>query len=306
MVMKFEFTPPSEVIKARGKDARAYYSFFEGPSEMLEYMKQSKARKGTMYRVAEARMDFNEGKSGIPALEGFARGDTDEKAIEASAKMLSKFEELVAIRGSKFVIIDDVAGAIPNVPAYLAGHPLTMRRRQRVQIEQAPLVLVIDAAPSATVSMDQMKQRGIALLAIARLLTITRPLEIYVGTAVGAALANGKECHGVYTRIETSPLDLARACYGITGAAYPRGGCFEYIYNEKPESHRVDSLPWGFGDANLQRKNELELISQCFPGRDVFLVPAMFAEDPSLNNTDQWIRAALKKYGGEMFQDLAA
>lgn len=306
MTMRFEIRAPQAIQKVRGNDARAYYTFHKSPGEMLDAMLERQRKLAYNYHEVQACSNFNGGRSGLPAMRELVNGETNETTIRESDLLMSKMEQYVVIKGSKFVIIDDVAGAVPNVPAYLAGHPLTMRRRQRVQSEQAPLMMIVDVAPSAGVSQETMRKRGVALLALARVLSIVRPLEIYAGTAIGPAKADNKVMEAVYTKVETAPLDLARACYSLSSSAFARGACFEYVYNDTNKNlHSKGSLRWGFGDVGLQRAHELEMAQSIFPGKEIMLVSAQFKDDSYLHDPEAWLKKYLGLYGGEAFAEFA-
>lgn len=283
--------------------AESFIHIMESPGEFLETLEKAQQERGYNFMKMRKDLSFNDGLDGREATKAFMEGKTSPEDIAASDRMMTELEDLTNVKSSKFIVIDDVAGAVPNVPAYLAGHPLTMRRRQRTQSDQAPLMMFVDTAPSAAITPAQMRKKGVAVLALVRLLSMTRPVQLFVGDQTGNPNSN-KKLQGIYTRLDTAPLDLARSAFALCGAAYARSSCFEYIWNCFPLKSTSGGMPWAFNNANMQRKNGLLALQQCFPGADIFYVPPANAKDRHLDNPKAWMLEALATYGGDMFKDI--
>ncbi len=215
----------------------------------------------------------------------------DESLVASSEQFLEKIEDQVPMsRGWRNV--DDVVGAVPNIPAFLAGHPQHMRRRHRVAKENAPLAIYMDLTSSAMIEADKVTRRGVVLLALARMLVEHRPVELWVGTTKGRPGYAGT----VAWRIDTAPLDLARAAYHIGAAAMARG----FGYGLDNAIHKTGGA-WAWGDYDPAKhsataQDRLTPIIGC---SELLFVPPIFGFDPLLNDPVAWIRAALKKYVGE-------
>ena len=290
-------TPPKMVTDKR-KDAQWPITMFDSMSEAADAYAALKATKGRQWQEGTGG-SFVGDKSSEQTMRLLRDGDTS--AVSESDKLLSRFEQFLSVKGSKFQIVDDVAGAVPNVPAYLAGHPLTMRRRQRMASELAPLTLVVDTCVSAGFSEAHIRQRGVAILALVRALALVRPVQLYAGWNFGTHKSS-KLALGVFARIDTSPMDLARAAYPLCHPSFLRRFGFEYGGNSH-DQFNARSIPWGFGDADLVRRALSEMMQQILGG-EVFAVPGMYAGDNLLNKPVAWIFKYLKEYGGEMFSDL--
>jgi hypothetical protein len=59
-------------------------------------------------------------------------------AVAKSDKMLADFEQVIRVETSRFETVNAVAGGVANVPAFLAGHPMAMRQRRRVDSALGP------------------------------------------------------------------------------------------------------------------------------------------------------------------------
>jgi hypothetical protein len=210
-------------------------------------------------------------------------------------KFLTKFEDEIFTSPANRVT-DDVIGAVPNVGAYLAGNPMNMRRKVRTASETAPLAIFLELTGSAGVSSPQMVQRGSAMLALARLLTNTRPVELWTLTTYGA--------HGllqmIACKIDTAPLDTARASFQLCGPYM--NSVFHTVSNEESQharNGRSQNNGWAYGVPDLERKWSGEILRRIIhPGMTLVHMPAVSAHDPSVNNPEQWVRDMLRQYSG--------
>ena len=66
-----------------------------------------------------------------------------ESMVTPSDRMVEDLEG-TEIHTKKWRNMDDCVGSIPNVPAMLAGHPMNMRRRQKLDQDDAPITVFID------------------------------------------------------------------------------------------------------------------------------------------------------------------
>lgn len=204
----------------------------------------------------------------------------DYSLVEQSEKMLSLIEDQVPVsRGWRNV--DDVVGAVPNVPAFLAGHPQCMRRRMRTMKESAPLTIFMNLTSSMSISQDKILKRGIVLLALTRLLVEHRAVELWVGSSLSDRTS---EIYTAAWRIDTAPLDLARAAYHISSVAMSR--LFGYATCEQ----LIDKHIGGHGHQN---PDELKRVAGW---NDLLYIPSIMNNDPMVDNPVGWIKNVMKKY----------
>lgn len=227
-------------------------------------------------------------KNTAQAIEATEHGDLSQAA--KSDEMLERFEHLLHVETKRFKIVDAVAGGAPNVPAYLAGQPLAMRRRERISDDQAPLTVIIDTTSSASIDAQQMTRRGIAVLALVRAFAMRRPVKLYAAATLGAhGNPNG---YRILVPIEAAPLDMARASYIITHVSFARALSYPLIYAIAKEL-----LPaWPYGDNHLARSTENETYKEFFGG-DVFSVTAPFGKELILNEPVKWLEQTLEQFG---------
>lgn len=187
----------------------------------------------------------------------------------------------------------DVVGSLPNIPAFIAGQPMNMRRRVRLKRPQGPLVLFLETTGSSSTRGDLSAIRGSAMLALARILSSQRPVDLYVCTTYGRR----DTMNAVLCRVETTPLDLARACYTLVNLDTMSSIGYRVIQNFRADR---DPGSWSYGETDLERRWCGEIFGRfLYPGSEFLYVPAAFGRDRNLHDAYVWLRDMLKKYGGE-------
>lgn len=253
------------------------YLFLDEASELAE----AYARFGAEHKP---RGDWYGGQDTHEALRRATAGDL--ALVAPSDALVSRLEDQV-IHTKKWRNIDDVVGSLPNVPAYLAGHPVAMRRRQREDRDDAPISVFIDLTSSGGIDATSVLARGTTILAFARLLTEHRAVELWAGIALGGPMSST-----VAWRIDTTPLDLARAAHLLCAPSMSRGVGYELSY----AAHRSSGM-WPFSDygrhkASAQRRLEAVML------REVCYVPPIYLTDPLVTDPVGWIKRELARYTG--------
>jgi hypothetical protein len=223
----------------------------------------------------------------------------DESLVAESDKHLALIEDQVPMsRGWRNV--DDVVGAVPNVPAFLAGHPQCMRRRQRAMRDTAPLAIFMDLTSSAGIDAKAIQKRGIVLLALTRLLVEHRPVELWVGTGLGGSGSFRRSDSDAVSatvawRIDTAPLDLARAAFHISSVGMARGFGYKMAHAELNMPHGA----WPFGNHGLHCRTAEQRLKQVFAGQELLYIPPIYLGDPMTNDPVAWVKRVLAQYVGE-------
>lgn len=236
--------------------------------------------------AAERGRRWIEFQMGIHAgfnLSTFYRKATtgDESIVARSEAIIKKIEDQMPMsRGWR--VIEDVVGAVPNVPAMIAGLPQHMRRRQRTNKDTAPITIFMDLSSSMGIHKDQILERGVVMLALVRALMNIRSVELWVGTM----LESGGQSGSVAWRIDTSPMDLARSGYHIADPAMSR--LFGYAMCETMTNCHLTSGPWKY-------KERLEQLRQVAGWHDLLLVPSIHISDPLVRDPIGWLRGVLEK-----------
>lgn len=184
--------------------------------------------------------------------------------------------------------LDDVAGAVPNIPAFIAGHPLTMRRRVTRASEYAPLAIAFDPTCSAVISPEQIRRRGVCVLALVRALASRRPVELWV---CGGLDVDCKHGAWIACRVETAPLDLARAAHYLTHPGHVRAityGLLTGVHNAGPS--------WPYDNVRVSISHFKAIVSQALPhASDVLALPGLTHTDELINNPRAWLERTIQE-----------
>lgn len=219
----------------------------------------------------------------------------DLSLVPASDKLLEKLEAVQAPATNMWRTVDAVSGGVPNVPAFLAGHPVAMRRRQRMAADLAPLTVVVDLVCSAGVSNDQLAARGAAILALVRLLSGRRAIELWVGCYAHAGDTENKDNIGAFFRMDTSPVDLARAAHMLSAASVARGMGYGALAGVWNGSKNYSWLRWPYGKGSESRTLTPVALQGAFGG-DVLYVPGAFNRDQISDDPAAWLKGMIEKY----------
>lgn len=221
-----------------------------------------------------------------------ASGDADLTA--ACDDMLSGMEQAAEFATSRHTTVAAVAGGVPCVPAYLAGSPLAMRRRVRVIDDAAPLAVVVDIGVSASVTADTIRRRGAAALALVRLLSVTRPVSLWVVTGQVTCRYDDARRRDVACaiQIDTAPLDVSRAAWLLCAPDAFRRVFFATSLALAGNATEGD-INWLFNDGK-QHGDAIPKIAPFLTGCDEFvLVPRLFTAGETQFATDDAARAWL-------------
>ena len=180
-------------------------------------------------------------------------------------------------------------GAYPIVPEYLNGSPTCMRQMLPVG-EVSPVCIYVCTTCSAAVTPEQIKKRGIAILALVMKLQAIRPVELFVTAETDGT---GGDVIQVIP-IESKPLSLAHATYCLTSAGFVRRLTYG-IANEKYNS----CGSWGIMYDKLGSSYPEWLKGQlgCSPS-DLYIKSA-HCDDSMLSDPVAWVNRELERFRGE-------
>jgi hypothetical protein len=116
-------------------------------------------------------------------------GFSPERAIECATLGISDNVELIKAERQRAEKLDvqvcfpswqpDIAGAFADVPAFLAGDPMSMRRLVNQVSDTRPVRIFVGMASSCSFTSDQLAKRGALVSALALQLSKTRSVDVY-------------------------------------------------------------------------------------------------------------------------------
>jgi hypothetical protein len=235
------------------------------------------------------------GKIRLFGDEEYRRGliGGDLSRVEESSKFLEQLEEQIPVSRT-FANVAEVTGSLPIVPALLAGHPQAMRLRRRVRRPMGPLSIFLESTGSGGIREGEADSRGAAMLALARKLAETRPVDLWVCVTYGE---RNLMC-GLLCKIETTPLDLGRATHMLANL-YQTAVAGRAVFNDA--GLRWDH-GWSYGSTDLERRWCGEIFRRFLnPSSDVLYVPAAHLRD-NFAQPVEWLKKMLVEYGGETIE----
>lgn len=185
------------------------------------------------------------------------------------------------------------AGAFCSVPDVLAGLPTPMRRLVSTSSEVAPITIFADTGSSAGVGADTLRQRGIVILALVLALTRIRPVELYQ-LDVGSGIKDGETVE--VAKINTTPLDLATACYVLTSAGFARRLVYQL---EESINGASGQWPMGFNYSNPTNYYTTLKPKLVADASRCLIIPAARLNDDLLSNPVLWINTQIKHFTEE-------
>jgi hypothetical protein len=256
----------------------------------LEYAQEKTRNPEWLGLPRRSRLTFDQ-------MQGWLTNGSDVLVAPSDA-MLREVEDKVPVMSSGRAWVNSVAGAVPDVQAYLSGSPMSMRRRVKVQSDTSPLVIVMDLASSGGIDGALVQKRSAALLALVRVLSGRRPVELYVGST-GDAGPRGewrdRDASYLWIRVDTSPLNLSRASF-LCSVTCCRGLMYAA---QRWQGHGYEGR-WPYAAGVLKHADFETVVRTAFPhAGDVLAVPGIYIDDPAVKDPIGWVVANAKRYGGE-------
>lgn len=228
------------------------------------------------------------------ALAMLATGD--ESRVDAAQALLDKFD--VHIETSGQAMATGVAGFCPSVPDYLGGSPESMYCMTEVQSEAAPLTIIVDLATSSSIGQDTITRRGTTILAAVMALSATRPVTLEViSMGDGKHTVKGTSVSISRVAINSTPLDLASACYALCHSGF----CRHILYGVMDCLGFTGLWPEHKGKRMTATRGAeyttwaLDVLD-ADPETTLF-IPAICSTDELVNEPERWIASVLAKYG---------
>lgn len=281
---KLERDAPEGARAGGNKNAMAKFAMFESVKDLVEYAKAAEWEPGDRKWCGGVLK-----KEAIQACE-FGRPND----MAAAEKDLAGFEKFLEMPAPRFKTVDDVAGGVPNVPAYLAGHPVNMRRKARVADALAPLTVVIDLTTTCTITEKEVRRKGMATLAFVRAMAAIRPVNLYVTASLGHYGDARDARHGYYAAcpVETAPLDMARAVFMLTHTGMARA----LLNGMCGEAHGMGwDGAWPYTDSDKHKRNLQGSFEALFEG-NVMTVGGLQSHDKFKNDARAWLVDTLATY----------
>lgn len=198
------------------KSTKHHLAQFDTPGQFMAWVddnapKEMKGFKGSFYS--------NEtwSSTSTKAVEG------DKDVAKRASALMSKIKAATPATAIQRRKPSPVGRA--SVGAYLSGNPYPCKQIVTEKTNKAPIAVVVGLTSRADVNASDMEARGIAIAAMVKKLTLTRPVTLYLS-------ANG-QCQGTegacaLIRFPTAPLDSYRLAFLLSSQGFGRGALFAF------------------------------------------------------------------------------
>jgi hypothetical protein len=151
------------------------------------------------------------------AFNGMTHGD--RSLVSKSEVIMRGFDDMMG-EVERTISVPAIAGGAPNVPAMLAGSPMSMRRRQPVRVQAPSVTFVASHWHRVDVPKEHILRRGVTVLAVVRALSAVMPITLWSAVGLGSGGTNTV----VGFKVETDPIDLVRAAWAVSSPQVLRTG----------------------------------------------------------------------------------
>jgi hypothetical protein len=239
------------------------------------------------------------GMSASQSIKSLLTGDMSQ--VPAAQRLLNKFDIRISTEGQEMDL--GVAGFLPCVPEYIGGAPESMFTMAECESVVQPLKIMVDTTSSAGIGADVLTKRGTTILAAVMALSATRPVELEATCILdcSSSLYFGK-CKNYNisicrTRINSSPLDLASACFALCHQGYTRRMVYGIVQKEFGSPLAWGSIP----GIDMRNTREPAVLAKCLEllgcdDSNGIYIPPSFLHDPIVKDPEAWVKDVLNKY----------
>lgn len=200
--------------------------------------------------------------------------DGDLSQVKTAEELVDSLDSEIETDGTRPIWMPSVVGALPLVPAYLAGTPEAMLAKTDVPDVRGDVEIWANTTVSSKCSNADMVRHGVVILAFAMALSRVRNVRLVIYSSCEAA--------SVAIRL-SSPIDYSEVC-----AAFCQPSITRKLFYGWADAHRDNpwrsSLRWADWAAAITRDDETE--------RDALRKKAGMPEDALLLTTGQLGRYA--------------
>ena len=236
----------------------------------------------------------------FPSSNSWFNGESTKQtldfALNGNDSLVSKAQELIdsldtEIETLRREWIPGVAGSYPVVADFCRGLPTSMRRRVELPNDSAPIHILVSTTSSAGIDAKYLQKRGTVILALVLALSAIRPVSLHVFAMLdGSADSTGEII--TLAKINTTPLDLATACYCLTSSGFDRR---IFHYTSKIWANYRGGWP---RDYNTNQDKYIKDLPKKlgFNDSDTLLIKPAYIGDKMLINPINWINEQIQRF----------
>lgn len=235
-------------------------------------------------------------------VDSMSRGTTTH--LDAANKIINEMQDQNVFSVGLPTLQNSVAGFMPNVPAALIGHPRNMVSRAVSDLQgiNTPLNIYMEPGISGGLTITQVVQRGISILAFVLAMQNIRPIELYIAETNNVDHYK-PNCFGAAVKIDTKPLDLARACWVFTHPEYvcPIGFATSVDLYHKTTGKYSNYCGWSW-EGRPQNVNYQQAIREIYDmsDTDIFIPGGHLFDSLMITDPVAWVKQMIAKHSTQM------
>lgn len=152
-------------------------------------------------------------------LRSCERGDPS--FVKAADKYVTQFGNVAIQDHARTLEMNMVQGALDYQTA-MAGNPMCMYGTTIEETDRSPVELYIDPWVSGSVSAENVRRRGVGVLALVQSLSVYRPVRAFI--VKGSRFTPRNSDTVQVLSIPTAPMDTARAAWMLASPSLNRQG----------------------------------------------------------------------------------
>lgn len=230
------------------------------------------------------------------ALRRCVTGDATN--LEAAREMLGVVQ--LSVELDKRMWQRGVVGCIPDVAAFIAGHPENMMYRDNVPSQSTPMRIFVCNTSSGNIDHETLTKRGIVILSLVLALQERRSVELYVFTG----LDSGTSKRGDYWAIIKVQTDLlSEVAWALTSQALPRSLMYKWGMRQTPPD---SSGAWPRSIAstvnNYSKMDETTAACRIAVGAEPqdLVIPPVHTQDELSREPVKWLNEQVLRYTDQL------
>jgi hypothetical protein len=221
----------------------------------------------------------------------------DIKLVEGASKYLDKFNMAIATEipihqpspfGGRFII-----------PEAILGWPEPARKLTRNYDDAAPLTVYFSNTCSGGIDVNQMIERGMAIMAFVMAMSYIRPVRVIYFSELGGN-TEAKGWVNVTYEVPTSPMSLSEAAYCMSSMALTRGSAYAIGQHAGMGYHGqwAEHYTRLGGDKNDPKYIDY-LRGALGAAKDDLIIGSVYLGDPLIKDPAGWLQKTINHYTGE-------
>jgi hypothetical protein len=304
-------------VKSQTEDAtmelwqqNTFHRVFDGTGDFADYLTTESAKPEHAKDTQRAKTQYGDAWSGGSYGDALNMASVGAKPalVDKVEREINKVEQAILLTDAQTRLGSDLVGFMPHVPNYLLGVPDAMLAPcYNEASSRGVLKIAVNVTVSASISDEQIRQRGVAVAALAYLMASVRPVELVAFATLGTtkALPGLDGDYRTYAAVPeiilgSSPLNIPLCTFALCEPSFLRRLCFAFREIHIPAN---DHGPWAWhldpNSATMQsRLREVMGLTS-----EDLLINGTISADGKMRDPTVWVREQIKLHAPEFLAE---